>query len=223
MPSNAEGRILTLLTIAYGRAIDPTVLNHIRRASEQWSRGKPCLALIHLAYTGLPTLSDEQNGSFRLFLAERTLAAGVASRDLLKACGIDSAPLDLLNAGYNSNQPRVPAGTGRESGRWTTADASSVAPVSLQPRVELADYKPVHELPDDAVVVTTPDGRPIYDKDSETKKLMAPPRADFRQIYAAGRAVASLPYSEQYRQAHAAIAQEGAYDFQRDVQQQRFY
>ena len=52
---------------------------------------------------------------------------------------------------------------------------------------------------------------------------MAPPHADFRQIYATGRAIASLPYSEQFRRAHAAIAQEGTYDFQRDVKQQRFF
>jgi hypothetical protein len=50
---DAEERILTLLAIGYGKAIDPIVLDHIRRASEQWSRGEPCLAHIHLAYTGL--------------------------------------------------------------------------------------------------------------------------------------------------------------------------
>ena len=45
----------------------------------------------------------------------------------------------------------------------------------------------------------------------------------YREVYAAGRAIASLPYSEQYRRARAAIAQEGTYDFQRDVAQQRFF
>lgn len=220
---DAEPRILALLAVAYGKAVDPTVLDHIRRASEQWRRGESCLALIHLAYTGLSKLADEQEGSFRLFLAERALADGVAPSDLLKACGIDSTPLDLLRAGYNMRQPRVPKGNSRESGRWTTADASSVSPVSVRPHVEVVDYAPVHETPDDAVAVTTPYGGQIYDKDSTTKKLMAPPHADFRQVYAAGRAIASIPYSEQYRLAHAAIAQEGIYDFQRDVPQQKFY
>ena len=51
---------------------------------------------------------------------------------------------------------------------------------------------------------------------------MAPPGANSREVYAAGRAIASLPYSDQYRLAHAAIAQEGMYDFQRDVAEQKF-
>src|SRR5262249_29861167 len=49
------------------------------------------------------------------------------------------------------------------------------------------------------------------------------PRADFREVYAAGRATAHLPLSEQYSRARAAIAQEGAYDFQRDAPRQEFY
>jgi hypothetical protein len=46
---------------------------------------------------------------------------------------------------------------------------------------------------------------------------MVPPRADFRQVYAAGREIAKLPFWEQYPGAHDAIAQEGTYDFQRDA------
>jgi len=73
----AGERILTLLAVAYGKPIDPAVLGHVRRASEQLSRGEPCLALIHLAYTGLSKLADEQECSFRLFLAGRALVDGL--------------------------------------------------------------------------------------------------------------------------------------------------
>ena len=52
---------------------------------------------------------------------------------------------------------------------------------------------------------------------------MAPPRADFREVYTAGRAIRSLPLSEQYRRVRAAIAQEGTYDFQRDAPHEKFY
>lgn len=107
---NAEERILALLAVAYGKAIDATVLGHIRRAAAQWSRAEPCLALIHLAYAGLSKLADEQECSFRLCLAERALADGVEPSDLLQACGFDRMPLDLLKAGYNLPQPRVPKG-----------------------------------------------------------------------------------------------------------------
>jgi hypothetical protein len=267
----AEERILTLLAVAYGKPIDPAILGHIRRASEQLSRGEPCLALIHLAYTGLSKLADEQECSFRLFLAERALADGVAPSDLLKACGIDSAALDLLRAGYDPNQPRVLGGN-PSGGQWTEAgppagrrtaprripwagpapehpklpahprsNASATghlrapahappggSPASdrKEPRRPLSipvDYTPVHELPSDAKVVIPRDGLPILDPDSPTKFLMAPPRADFREVYAAGRVIARLPVFEQYSRAREAIAQEGIYDFQRDVPRQKFY
>jgi hypothetical protein len=72
-------------------------------------------------------------------------------------------------------------------------------------------------------VIIPSDGIPIPDKDSPTKMLMAPGYADFRQVYAAGRAIASLPLSDQYSEIRAAIGQEGTYDFQRDVRNKKFY
>lgn len=41
---SAETRLLALLSIAYGRVVSPSVLDHIRKASRQWSRGEDCLA-----------------------------------------------------------------------------------------------------------------------------------------------------------------------------------
>lgn len=52
---------------------------------------------------------------------------------------------------------------------------------------------------------------------------MAPPRADFHKVYAAGRSIASLPIVEQYKLGRIAIGQEGTYDFQRDVVQHKLY
>lgn len=52
---------------------------------------------------------------------------------------------------------------------------------------------------------------------------MAPPGADYREVYAAGRAIAPLTIPEQYSLGRAAIAQGGTYDFQRDVRQEKFY
>ncbi|PNE11856.1 MAG: hypothetical protein CR217_06640 [Beijerinckiaceae bacterium] len=43
----------------------------------------------------------------------------------------------------------------------------------------------VFELPKDAIAVTWPDGSKIYDPDSTTKRLMAPPQANFHDVYAA--------------------------------------
>jgi hypothetical protein len=37
----------------------------------------------------------------------------------MKAQGFDPAPLDLLKANFNPAQPRWPAGSARDSGRWS--------------------------------------------------------------------------------------------------------
>jgi hypothetical protein len=108
--------------------------------------------------------------------------------------------------------------------RLTPRDVSD-CPLRVNPAPVLwrDPYKPVHELPDDAVVVTPPHDKPIEDRDSETKNLMAPSRADYRQVYAAGRAIASLPLLSQVPAIRAAVAQGGAYDFQRDPTKGFFY
>jgi hypothetical protein len=241
--NKVEERVAALLAAAYGTIVSRSVFDHIRRASDQWGRGETSLALIHLAYTGLPKLEDPEEASFRLFLSDRALTDGVTPYELLKACCIEPESVDLLKAHFNPAQPRVPAGHGLESGRWAGPDAPTVPllppkpPVELvaykpapapkqrdrQRHVELARYKPVHGLPDDAKVVIPPDGTPIEDEDSSTHKLMAPPRADFRKVYAAGQSIAREPPLFQAPLALAAIGQGGTFDFQRDPAQGLFY
>lgn len=229
----AEERILALLAVAYGKAVGPSVLGNIRRASAAWRNGETALALIPLARSRLPKLPDEENAPFRLFAADRVLAAGLAPRELLKACGLDTGPLDLLKAGYNPEEPRVPAGN-PDGGQWTYGEAGGAEPESsARPQIPITPVnftpaKPikfthVHELPHDAVAVVPPGGKPIEDRHSLTGKLMAPPYADFRQVYTAGKAIADLPWSKQYPLGRAAIAQGGTYDFQRDVPHLKFY
>src|SRR5580698_10837211 len=48
-----EARVLALLSVAYGRAVAPSVLGNIERAAKAWHEGDDCLAYIHLAHTGL--------------------------------------------------------------------------------------------------------------------------------------------------------------------------
>ncbi|MGH7047876.1 MAG: hypothetical protein ACREE2_15970 [Stellaceae bacterium] len=184
--------------------------------------------MIEIALGGLPPLSDQKQTAARLSLGEMLLAAGLHPRELLELCGLDPAAPGFRRAGYNADEPRVPAGN-PDGGQWTTGGGGGAGGLSIpgvtpiDPDVEFTAYTPVHGLPGDAVVVATPDGRTIADPDSKTKNLMVPPYADFRKVYAAGRSIASLPPAEQYSQGHAAIAQGGTYDFQRDVKQQKFY
>ena len=63
-------------------------------------------------------------------LAEEALAKGASPRALLKALGLDGASLDARK--FNPDQPRVPAGNGRESGRWTSGESGANDDGSLQ-------------------------------------------------------------------------------------------
>ncbi|HEU0156082.1 MAG TPA: hypothetical protein VFQ82_08425, partial [Stellaceae bacterium] len=219
-----EERILALLALAYDRPIGAAVLGNIRRASNNWANGEPVLAAIDLALGGLSPLADVEAAALRLSLGEKLLAEGLPPRDLLKGCGLDPTPLDALKAGYNPLEPRIPAGNGRGSGDWTTTDNTAIAlPVSGKPEVKPATpapaavpYTPVHGLPDDAVVVTTPAGKTIPDPESKTKKLMAPPRADFHKVFMAGTAISMVPILSQIPAIRAAVGQGEVYDFQRD-------
>ena len=220
----AAERILALLAVAYGKTVGPKTLGGIRRAATEWSRGETCLAQIHLARCGLPRLPDDEEAPFRLFLGDEMLAEGLTPRELVKACGLALAPFDLLKAGFNPDQPRTPA-SNPDGGRWTSDDDPATSRPDEPARSLLmpANYTLVHGCLQDARMVIPPDGIPIPDKDSPTKTLMAPPSADFRQVSTAGQEISSLPLSEQYPRVRAAIAQEGTYDFQRDVPNQKFY
>jgi hypothetical protein len=45
---------------------------------------------------------------------------------------------------------------------------------------------------------------------------MAPPRANFQEVYAAGEKIANWPIADKYEAAKTALQQFGTYDFQRD-------
>jgi hypothetical protein len=115
-------RVFALLAAAYARSVSPDVLRHINDASEQWRRGDKALANIRLAFARLPRLEDRA-GAFRLFHAEVLLEQGMSARTLLHALGFDKAAADL--AKYDPNQPRVPPGSGRNSGQWTSGGGGS--------------------------------------------------------------------------------------------------
>lgn len=71
--------------------------------------------------------------------------------------------------------------------------------------------------------MTLPDGSTIDDPKSTTRKLMAPPQANFKDVYAAGKAISSLSLLGQYDPAKNALQHFGTYDFQRDSATNIFY
>jgi hypothetical protein len=87
----------------------------------------------------LPPLADEYEASRRLYLADRLIASSVTPQEVTKTLGIDPAPVDKPKAGFNPDQPRVPAGNGRESGRW--GDGSGAVPVAARNPPAGSEYR----------------------------------------------------------------------------------
>jgi len=128
-----EPRLLALLGAAHLRKTTPLGLAHIRKATKCWSEGNEALASMHLALSGLDHLKQPVPDAQRLFIADHLLRKGFQPSTLIQALGLET-PNDSL-AKYNQDEPRVPAGSGRTSGQWTTGaessfDSSSVAPDS---------------------------------------------------------------------------------------------
>ncbi len=122
-----DARVFTLLSVAYGTPVDPSVVGAIRRASKHARAGDECMASMHVALAPLPRLADPSSAARRLFIADGLMDGGVSPRDIWIALDFDPAPLDALEKDYNQNQPRVPAGSGRISGEWTRENAGSEA------------------------------------------------------------------------------------------------
>ncbi|MBO0732943.1 MAG: hypothetical protein J2P49_01200, partial [Methylocapsa sp.] len=116
-----EPCVLALLATALERPVEPYLLAKIRRACELWNEGEKALAHIHLAHAGLPICDEER--ALRLFAADEILESGVTQQALLKAQGFNPELLSFEK--YNTEQPRVPAGNGRESGQWTSNSAGT--------------------------------------------------------------------------------------------------
>ena len=118
----------------------------------------------------------------------------------------------------------MPAGSGRESGQWTTSGDAASSDAAGSPLTEgrsaagtdSGKVNKVPGVPKDAIIVTRPDGTTIDDPESPKKKLVAPPRADFKEIYAAGERIANWQLMQQVDPASTALQQFGTYDFQRD-------
>jgi Restriction endonuclease fold toxin 5 len=118
-------RLFALLAAALGRPMSPDLPRHLGEAFAHWRRGDKALANIRLAFAAIPRL-DDRSDAYRLFLAEEMLDAGMSPAALMKGLGFDPPRRDL--AKYDPNQPRVPAGSGRNSGRWGSGGGAAQGP-----------------------------------------------------------------------------------------------
>ena len=116
-----EERAIALAAVATGRPLGPSAATHVRRALAKARDGDGPLALTHLALAGLWRLDDPRDDARRLFMADGLMKAGTPPSAILAALNCEAQQVDLERA-YDPDQPRVPAGNGRPSGRWTSGD-----------------------------------------------------------------------------------------------------
>ncbi|ACK51172.1 hypothetical protein Msil_2238 [Methylocella silvestris BL2] len=212
-----EERIVTLLAIAQRARVADSAWNAIGRASKHWGSGDRALAAIHLTQIGLRKLDEDDRE--RVALAAALLDAGMSTGELTRELGLTLQPEARK---YSDAQPRVPAGNSRASGQWTSGDgAGSAATGGEAPVVDgrsasSFDHYP-KDVPKEAIAVILPDGRPVIDYDSPTGKLMAPPHANFNEVYTAGKR------SKNILEINDAIGHYGKFDFQRDGERRTYY
>jgi hypothetical protein len=114
-PPDDEARLRALLLAAYGRPVASEALGHLKAATARWRQGHAGAADLHLALARLDRLEPPGEAARRLFMADGLMRGGVAPETIIEAL----APADGAALKYSQDQPRVPAGSGRTSGRWT--------------------------------------------------------------------------------------------------------
>ena len=116
---SGEDRILAALTAAFMAPVDAAILGKLRRACDLWARRKKPRAdssgaaapAAHRRRTGVPPLPRRPPDGVGLFAARTLQATGL--------------PAGLKK--YSPDQPRVPAGNGRASGRFGSTGGSAGA------------------------------------------------------------------------------------------------
>jgi hypothetical protein len=119
-----EPRLQALLAAAHLRRPAAGALAHLRKAAERWNEGEGALASMHLALSRLDRLQQPEADAHRLFLADGLLKNGVPADAIVDAIEAGAPDFEGLRK-YNPDQPRVPAGSGRPSGEWTTGGGGS--------------------------------------------------------------------------------------------------
>jgi hypothetical protein len=126
----AEPRVQALLTAAHLSQPTADALVHLRKAVNRWNDGDAAMAAMHLALSRLDRLARPESDAYRIFLADGLLKEGVEAETIIAAIESGDTVLGRIRK-YDPNQPRVPAGSGRASGEWTSggSDASSAQQV----------------------------------------------------------------------------------------------
>ena len=85
---------------------------------------------MHLALSRLEKLREPEADAHRLFLADGLMNSGVPADEIVITVEMGPAAFERLRK-YSPDQPRVPAGSGRPSGQWTSGSADSGGLIGL--------------------------------------------------------------------------------------------
>ncbi len=122
-----EERLKALLSVAYGKPIAGQAIGHVKAAAIRWREGETARASLHLALSRLAPLENPTDTARRLFMADGLMRAGVQPQTILEALDVEASAKDIAKK-YNPDQPRVPAGSGRASGEWTSGGGGTQTP-----------------------------------------------------------------------------------------------
>ena len=124
-----DQRLTALLSVAYGPVVAAGALGHVRAAIARRKAGDVAAADLHLALSRLDRLRHPEDASRRLFMADGLMRGGVSPHAIMEVLRGGAGHADLVK--YNADQPRVPAGSGRPSGEWTTGAGVAAAAAQL--------------------------------------------------------------------------------------------
>ena len=129
-----EPRLHALMAAAHLRRPTMGALAHLRKAADRWCEGQDGLAAMHLTLSRLDRLERPEADAHRLFLADGLVKSGIGADAIIGAIEAGGPAFELLQK-YDANQPRVPAGSGRTSGEWTSGGGGSAGNFPREPRV----------------------------------------------------------------------------------------
>lgn len=134
----AEGRIMAMLSLAYGHLVPIALLDHVRNASKALTKGEETIANIHLSFAALPPIENSERVLKLLFQAEQLMDDGLDSGELLEGLGLlpeGTAAVDwrAFVKSYHEDQPRD------KNGRWTDGTGAAT---------QVADNRPVNTAND---------------------------------------------------------------------------
>ncbi len=117
-----EDQLEALLALAFQRRLPAPLLTGVLEAMRLSRGGDQVRANLRLAFAQLPRVSSAGDWPARLAKAHELMSHGLGGEALVRAFARDH----LVK--FNDDQPRVPAGHGRESGRFTSdGDGGQVA------------------------------------------------------------------------------------------------